>query len=45
LSSYWWRVLSERPRAAPAAPGHTRREEDRERREEKKERREVEIII
>ena len=41
-----WRVLSERPWAAPAAPGHIyskREEEEEEReREEKKERREIE---
>ena len=29
LSSYLWRVLSERPWAAPAAPGHIRREEEK----------------
>ena len=41
LSSYLWRVLIERPWAAPDAPGHTRREEEEREREKKKKRREI----
>ena len=44
---YLWRVLSERPWAAPAAPGHTRKRGRREEREEKKggERRKNHLVI